>query len=814
MGTLEKLNAGIHTSTLFDNIGKDKPETTLMEDIVDISRGASNQLGLMPVAQGVMHTVFDPLTTALGGKGTADSNLDLSDKNILDRAIERFKYGYNTTKANEEESMARNPLKYTLANIAGGLATPAGAIGNLATKPVGLALSKAPVLGKVGKALTEKGLTKTVVDNAVEGAIGGANFSEEGGEGSGAALGTAIGAGIPLLGTAIKKGTPLLASVFGGANLKNANLYAKNYPEIAKSLENATQKFDNIENAIETNVSKLNNKYDSAIHDIGSSIANNTEKIVQEQDNLVNGVRNQLINAYNNVEDKIMQSSYKARGSLRKDAFVDVSGIKKELDDIIENSKINGKSYSASNDTSMKSIEQIRDDLVEIAKEGKISEKDLWRYMHDVLSPLSKYSNKELKGYVPPSVAVARVMRHEVDDLLKTANPAYKKAMKPTAEMTSFIRKDFPKVIDLDSMSSKNVIKNIGSNAEGLDVLKKLVRYNGTKLDNDLNRIIDINKKLPTSFVGKDNLQMTGVLNKQGEGLSIEQIQKTLGEYDKINGTNFSEQWNKARKEGKRDTIEALTELREASKMTDTDKRGMSYLGKSWTGYDPEVVDGKQSWWNRTIEGNEANPLNVKLAKDKKAIKATTLISDLTGMDKNKLEKFARNLSLDKALDTSATNGSRNVKLLGGTGALIGGGIEKLVSDDNYDQSKNPITQAVPTTGATIGGILGLLAGGVRDYGLANRLFKELVKVENKVGGTKEMKGLEEFLNRASTRTEGVREYLNETKKQADRAILDSQDKFNQHRMAQMQMDPMIQLKNQVENKREENLKNFGRSGS
>lgn len=728
---IDMLNAG-----LYSNSGTTTPEvkdTTVMEDLVDMSRGAANQWGLMPVAQGVMHTVFDPLTTLLGGKRTADKNVDLSDKNVLERAIERFKYGYNTTKADEEESMARNPLKYNLANIGVGLLTPAGAVGNAVTKPLGLAAgkltTKAPTISKVGNALTKEGAVKNITNNAIEGAIDSAMFSEEGEEGKGALLGASIGSAIPTLGAVARKLTPWGAGALGG-NLKDLNLYSKKYPEIAEDLKNATKRVDDLENLVEKETQKLNAKYDSDLHKIGSGMADETKKIVQEEDNLVRGVRNQLIDSYNNVEDQIMSHSYQARGNLRKDAFIDVLGIQKEIDDMLENSKINGKSYSASNETSMKSLEQIRDDLVEIAKDGKISEKDLWQYMHDVLSPLSKFTSKELKGYTPPSVAVARILRHKVDDLLKTANPKYQKAMKPTAEMTAFINNDFPKMIDLDNLSSLEVIRKLGANPDGMKAIKKLTQYAGTgaKVDKDLNRVAKIEENLPSSFVGKDNLYMTGVLNKQGgEGLSVEQIQKTLDNYDAINGTDFSSQWNKARKEGKRDTLEAYQELKNSEALTKEDRKGKSFIRRSFDYLDPEKVDGKQTLVDKVIKGNESNPLNEKLLKDQKGLKTIDLISKITGEDAKELERFGRNLSLDKALDRSATNGSRNAKLGATIGASSLAGVQmlyNLLSNNNEDSSVLDRLNKVPFLGGSAGAAIGAILGGARDYGLANRLGK------------------------------------------------------------------------------------------
>lgn len=805
---LDKLNAGIETGTLLDSVEEQKPETTLTEDAVDIFRGATNQLGLMPVAQGVMSAAFDPLATALGSKATADANLDLSDKNILEKTIERFKYGYNQNKRQQKESEERNPLSYNLANIGAGFAIPAGALGNVVTKPAAAVLSRAPVVGKVGSALAEKGLAKTVANNAVEGAIGGAGFAEEGNEGSSAIVGSSIGAAVPMLGKAIKAGTPWVASLLGGANLKDARLYSKTYPEVAKSLENAVEKFDDIEKAVDKSVNELNAKYNSKLHDIGSKMSYNTDKIVQEQDKLINGVRNKLIDAQNKLQDNVTQASYNARNNLRKDAFVDISDLQKQLDDIVEESKINGELLSASNDTSMKSVVQIRDELARIAPDGKISEKDAWKYMHNTLNPLSKYTDSAIKGYTPPSVAVARKMRWQFDDKIKSANPMYAKAMKPTAEMTAFLRKELPDVIDLESLGSTKIIRNIGSNPEGLKVLNKLAKYTGTEIDGNIKRLTDVNNKLPSSFVNKDNLQMTGFLDKPGEGITVEQIQKTLKDYDSINKTDFAEQWNKARAEGKRDSVEALAQLQEASRMTDTDKKGMTYLGKVFSGYNPDLVDGNQSWLNRLSEGNEANPLNLKLAKDRKAIKATDLIADLTGKDKKELEKFARNLSLDKSLDTSATNGSRNVKLLGGLGTVLGGSVDYLGSDNKYDYEKNPITQAIPLKGSLIGGLLGLLSGGVRDYGYGNRLFKELVKLENKQSPV--MGRLSEFLNRAATRSEGVKEYLKERDKQIDQELSNYRRKIEGKPFDELSP---IELRGAVEAQQNRNQKYFNREG-
>ena len=108
--TLDKLNAGMETGSLLNAVEEKPEETSLIEDAVDVFRGATNQFGLMPVAQGVMSAAFDPLATALGSKATADANLDLSDKNILEKTLERFKYGYNQNKEQQKESMERRKL--------------------------------------------------------------------------------------------------------------------------------------------------------------------------------------------------------------------------------------------------------------------------------------------------------------------------------------------------------------------------------------------------------------------------------------------------------------------------------------------------------------------------------------------------------------------------------------------------------------------------------------------------------------------------------------------------------------------------------
>jgi hypothetical protein len=268
---------------------------------------------------------------------------------------------------------------------------------------------------------------------------------------------------------------------------------------------------------------------------------------------------------------------------------------------------------------------------------------------------------------------------------------------------------------------------------------------------------------------------MTGYLNKPGEGISVEQIQDTLKRFDTINGTDYSSQWEKARKEGKRDTLEAVRELNEAEKLTEGNKKGKSLIRRAIDMLEPEPVNMNQGNIDKVLKGNSSNPLNDRFLQDRKAQQTLDLVSDLTGYDRKELERFGRNIALDKSLDSGATNGSRNVWLGGGLGTLLGlgaGAIANSVGEKEYDYEPERWYDNIITRLGGLGTAVGGLLGGAKDKGVFNRFGKLAVKAVNEPTDFEKLKNF--LLNSGRSgliRTEGIRLQDKNRKKEADNEL-------------------------------------------
>ena len=730
-------------------------DPTAVDYVRNAGIGATNQFGLLPVVGGIRNVLLDPLLKNVPKLQdyTADNNIDLSDKGLLDRIKARFNYGYDTVKRGTRYAEQQTPKTYMASNVVGGLAIPAGGLAKPLTSTVAkgieagakttdklLKTEKLSNLVNKAQNLKYSGLGKEAVDNAIEGGFGSYMFNDNPDDSlSSTAFGAGVGGAFPLGAKAFGKViAPLGATLFGGANFANARKYIRDYPEMSKKSADAITKLDDIEKNIANKIDDINTTYATNLDNLSNDISKNSRKLSFKENKIAEDIYDDLVESYKDVYKKSQNASSEAYKTLRKDVKLDVSDLKRELQNVIEESKVNGNLVTTVKNPSNKNIKDLLDDMNKFAPDGKISEYDAKILLQEYFDPLSEWNSKAVEGWSKKHKAVAREMRGILDEKLKTSNPAYAKAMKPTAEYTDFVNNKAPELINInDKNSALRDIKNLADYPELQGLIQQFEKYTGRKLTPKTKQLVNISSQFDPALRDKGRLEIVSLLTNPPEGLKNEQVMELLKRYDKINKTDFAKQYKKIRKEGKRDSIEAYNEIIKDTKLVTENKQGVTPLRRILSGYNPEPMTGKQSIGSMLSEGNEANPLNSKLLRNNLAEKTTKAISDITGENPEELEKLGRWLALDKLLDKSSTNGSRNVQLASQIGNVLGGGVlggglsylynsQKDFGENGQDFGEDSNKMITPKNSLWAG--LGALAGGLRDYGMFNRAYKQAVQ--------------------------------------------------------------------------------------
>lgn len=631
------------------------------------ARGAVNPFNLAPKAVGATEAIFNSKPDFVDPE--AWKQMSFGDKyEVLKEESDK-----NFRTAREE-----HPIADLLGSATTGLLIPSG--GGVA----------ANIAGRLGaKAAVKAGAN--ILGNAAEGALQSAAFSEGDNLGRDVATGAGIGTALPVAGAGLTK------LIKGG---KVASKYAERADEIKAARKNEKAAGEMFEENLRNRAEEIQAKAENEAIDFSDKFRKDTEKAIERGQVLDEELVDTTLALQKGQRKLMSEESTKGWETLSTEKNIDTKPLLEKLE----------KSYNnfEANDPNAKRLKVFLDEL----KNGEqtISEVDLKKKINRYWNEISETEvTKNNRGvWIPLSSRELMGVADTARDMLINKNKAYAAIVEPLGKrVEQFKRLAGILKLDSDDATILKRLKQFKSDKQIKDAITEFKEITGTDLIPMIEKADSVKLTATSPEFKKDLVNI--IVNKNSKDTDYKKLVKGVEEFDKENGTNYTQMLNDIRTNNMVETLQKANKL-----LTIGDKQQVSKLDALFGNVLPvNLKPVKDSSIERILfKGKLQDQAKIR-GKDENTRKLLNKFSEFMGQDADKNIRAIENDNLYDMMGTSSANGSRRVNLGANIGEYIHEGLKKL-----------------PVAGKAYGSIIGAAI----DNGVAQRvrrgLLEKLISIE------------------------------------------------------------------------------------